>query len=633
MRLLSRRFVVAVLLLLVFPVLASPPSTISYQGTLGTAGGQGLNQSIGVTFSLYDAVSGGAPLWTETQTITVNKGKFAVQLGLMQPLVNELFAQPVFLGITVDGDVEMAPRLPLTSAPYAIRGKALLRNTLHVSSDGTPQANAAALRAAVASIVGAAADNRYVVAIDAGSFDLGAAALIVPSFVELRGAGPRATTLVAAVANGAVQLQSHSGLGALGVLNTGSGGDFAVPTSAIEVLAGTQGVRIQSVAASSMPPAGTQGTDVRAALRFTRSSDLLIADVDLRAERSSSIYGLFGTFSPGAPLETGVVLRDLRIAVGAATANVRGFDSSGRMDLSVERATIVVDAGGIDGTNVVGFRTQLEVALMARDIDVAINHAANAPSEVRGLHFSRSAAVDLAGFRMRMTTGACTSAGFRNGVVFFNPPSESLLAQAQPRLRDGEVEVTADGCFAGAIFNAGSRPILDNVRIVARQLGATQQAVGYTHRAGSSSCDAFASQAGVAVLRHSSIDATAVSGSTAQGIDTCVDGLSIEHSTVTATQRAFTALHNTAGSQAHRFSISHSRLVSTNDFALGSFSDAGGVVRHTALEGFSGATFAAPDPISGTRSAIACLGVTTPVAFSAGPLCPCTVGPDCPSSP
>jgi hypothetical protein len=44
-----------------------------------------------------------------------------------------------------------------------------------------------------------------------------------------------------------------------------------------------------------------------------------------------------------------------------------------------------------------------------------------------------------------------------------------VLDRTQPQ-RDGLVEVVADVSFARDVFNEGSEPMLDNVRIVTRQL-------------------------------------------------------------------------------------------------------------------------------------------------------------------
>ena len=103
------------------PANAAPPSTINYQGNLTNASAQPVNNgAITMTFSLYAAASGGAPLYSETQTVSVSNGLFNVRIGTISP-INLPFDVPYFLGISVAGDAEMSPRQPLSSSAYAFR--------------------------------------------------------------------------------------------------------------------------------------------------------------------------------------------------------------------------------------------------------------------------------------------------------------------------------------------------------------------------------------------------------------------------------------------------------------------------------------------------------------------------------
>jgi hypothetical protein len=108
--------------LLLAPVAqATPPSTMSYQGRLTDGAGNNVPDGpYAVTFKLYDAATGGALLWTETQAaVTVTGGLFSVVLGSTTPLAVP-FDRQYWLGITVAADPEMTPRTPLTSVPYAM---------------------------------------------------------------------------------------------------------------------------------------------------------------------------------------------------------------------------------------------------------------------------------------------------------------------------------------------------------------------------------------------------------------------------------------------------------------------------------------------------------------------------------
>jgi len=115
---------------------ATPPSTMSYQGRL--TDGVGINVPDGaysVTFKLYDASTGGALLWTETQpTVAVTGGLFSVVLGSVTPLAVP-FDRQYWLGIAVAPDPEMAPRTPLTSVPYAMATRTPQPGIAHLIAD------------------------------------------------------------------------------------------------------------------------------------------------------------------------------------------------------------------------------------------------------------------------------------------------------------------------------------------------------------------------------------------------------------------------------------------------------------------------------------------------------------------
>lgn len=107
--------------------LASPAgtgtTTISYQGRLADSVGDPVNDTVGMTFRIYNVATGGSPLWTETYAgVQVSDGLFHVLLGSTAPLPESLFADndTLYLGITVGIDSEMTPREQLASAPWAI---------------------------------------------------------------------------------------------------------------------------------------------------------------------------------------------------------------------------------------------------------------------------------------------------------------------------------------------------------------------------------------------------------------------------------------------------------------------------------------------------------------------------------
>jgi len=74
-----------------------------------------------MTFTIYDALTGGTNLWTETHpVITVTDGLFQVQLGSITTL-NDLFSANRWLGITVGNNTEMTPRQQVVSVAHAYR--------------------------------------------------------------------------------------------------------------------------------------------------------------------------------------------------------------------------------------------------------------------------------------------------------------------------------------------------------------------------------------------------------------------------------------------------------------------------------------------------------------------------------
>jgi hypothetical protein len=80
------------------------------------------------TFAIYNAATAGTPataLWTEQQTISLDSGFFSAQVGSATPLTPTIIqaagtaGTPLYLGITVNTDVELSPRQPLLTVPYA----------------------------------------------------------------------------------------------------------------------------------------------------------------------------------------------------------------------------------------------------------------------------------------------------------------------------------------------------------------------------------------------------------------------------------------------------------------------------------------------------------------------------------
>jgi hypothetical protein len=114
---------------------AAVPTKITYQGRL-TSGGVAVNGIVNMTVKLYDHPTAGNLIWSETQSAAVVNGLYTVVLGNITPLNESILAVQLYLTVAVEGDPDLTPRTPLTSAPYAIRTKAL-DGTLGVTGGGT----------------------------------------------------------------------------------------------------------------------------------------------------------------------------------------------------------------------------------------------------------------------------------------------------------------------------------------------------------------------------------------------------------------------------------------------------------------------------------------------------------------
>jgi hypothetical protein len=111
------------LLVLAIPLtsgVADVPEFMNYQGLLRDSIGSPVTDgSYTLTFRLYDVETGGTALWTEGQTVDVAGGILNVKLGKVTPLTGLEFDVPYWLGITVEDESELTPRVELATVPYA----------------------------------------------------------------------------------------------------------------------------------------------------------------------------------------------------------------------------------------------------------------------------------------------------------------------------------------------------------------------------------------------------------------------------------------------------------------------------------------------------------------------------------
>lgn len=100
---------------------AAPP-LVRYQGQAVDAQGVPLESTRNIRFRLYPAETGGAAVWDELQSdVPFEAGLFNVLLGSQVSLADVDWTQPLWLGVQINQDPELAPRQQIASVPLAIR--------------------------------------------------------------------------------------------------------------------------------------------------------------------------------------------------------------------------------------------------------------------------------------------------------------------------------------------------------------------------------------------------------------------------------------------------------------------------------------------------------------------------------
>ncbi len=99
------------------------PIQMTHQGRLLNANGAAETGLHLLTFTIYDAETGGTPQWTETLAVQFNNGYYATILGSNEqnnPLDSAtLEFYPLYLDIAVDQGTPLSPRTPIVSVPYS----------------------------------------------------------------------------------------------------------------------------------------------------------------------------------------------------------------------------------------------------------------------------------------------------------------------------------------------------------------------------------------------------------------------------------------------------------------------------------------------------------------------------------
>ncbi|MBI3258386.1 MAG: hypothetical protein HYZ54_02730, partial [Ignavibacteriae bacterium] len=104
-------------------VQAGVPRLLSYQGILTTKVGDPVpDGNYTILVRLYDTGIGGVALFEETLSVQSVGGTFNALLGKTTQIILD-FDKQYYLGITLDGQSEFAPRTTLVAVPYAIQSE------------------------------------------------------------------------------------------------------------------------------------------------------------------------------------------------------------------------------------------------------------------------------------------------------------------------------------------------------------------------------------------------------------------------------------------------------------------------------------------------------------------------------
>ncbi|PIN88446.1 hypothetical protein COU61_04880, partial [Candidatus Pacearchaeota archaeon CG10_big_fil_rev_8_21_14_0_10_35_13] len=112
-------FIIMMVMVSISTVSAALPSTINVHGKLTDADGVSLTGNYNFTFRIWSASTGGTNLH-ETANLTITTDNDGIYSAII-PAVGVNFSDQYYLGITVQNDAEMTPRINLTSSPYSFR--------------------------------------------------------------------------------------------------------------------------------------------------------------------------------------------------------------------------------------------------------------------------------------------------------------------------------------------------------------------------------------------------------------------------------------------------------------------------------------------------------------------------------
>jgi hypothetical protein len=110
-------------ILLAASAFAEIPALLNYQGVLKDSEGELVEDAeYVINFKLYESSTGGDHIWQESQIINTTKGIFHAILGINSS-IEDLPSENAYLGISINGGSELAPRKQLVSVGYAFKSR------------------------------------------------------------------------------------------------------------------------------------------------------------------------------------------------------------------------------------------------------------------------------------------------------------------------------------------------------------------------------------------------------------------------------------------------------------------------------------------------------------------------------
>ena len=309
---------------------ANPPERMTYQGFLVDANGLALGatrpQNYDVVFRVWTAQTGGTRLWSEQQTVTVDKGYFNVLLGEgsvvsgeTRPDLSAVFSgtdvSERYVSVTVRApalgstDVEIAPRLRLLTSPFSFLAR---RAVSVVNASGTPliQGNGAALQI-VGPVQSAGGNNR-----GDGATELQ---------MSRSSADRVASGLASAIGGGANNA-------AVGAYSTVSGGYSSVAPGDFSVVSGGNGNTASGRSATVSGGDSNQATGPYSRIGGGAQNTATVDFAAVGGGQQNAVSGRYATIGGGqlnsVSGDNSVVGGGIRNAVSSDTATVAGGQSN-----------------------------------------------------------------------------------------------------------------------------------------------------------------------------------------------------------------------------------------------------------------------------------------------------------------